>query len=80
MIAQHDRKTHNFSEDLGEAARRSVVFTEQDMTRMVNTWLRVMWNQDEQKPMMASGVDGREPYRFSPLMDGMASWRSGMRR
>jgi hypothetical protein len=26
-----------------------------------------MWNGDEEKPMMASAVDGREPYKFSPL-------------
>ena len=51
-----------------EAARRGVVFTDEDMTRVANTWLRLMWNQDEEKPMMAAAVDGREPHRFSPLM------------
>jgi hypothetical protein len=51
-----------------EAARREVVFTDEDMTRIANTWLRLMWNQDEGKPMMAAAVDGREPHRFSPLM------------
>jgi len=55
-----------------EAAPRGVVFTDEDMRRFVNTWLRVMWNQDEENPMMASAVDGRKPYRFSPLQDGMA--------
>lgn len=55
-----------------DAARRGVVFTDEDMKRFVNTWLRVMWNQDEENPMMASGVDGREPHRFSPLSGGMA--------
>jgi len=49
------------------AARRGVVFTEQDMTRIANTWLKLMWNQDESKPMMAAGVDGRKPHKFSPL-------------
>ncbi len=51
-----------------EAARRGVIFTDTDMQRLANTWLKVMWNQDTTAPMMASGVDGREPYKFSPLI------------
>jgi len=54
-----------------EAARRGVVFTDEDMVRIANTWLKVMWNQDEDNPLMAAGVDGREPYKFSPLL---VSW------
>ena len=60
-----------------EAARRGVVFTDEDMARLVNTMLRVMWNQDEENPLLATAVDGREPYRFSPLMAGLvqlAEW------
>lgn len=49
------------------AARRGVIFTEEDMTRIANTWLKVMWNGDEEKPMMAAAVDGHAPYKFSPL-------------
>ncbi len=54
-----------------EAARRDVVFTDEDMVRIANTWLKVMWNQDEENPKMAAGVDGREPYKFSSLL---VSW------
>ena len=50
-----------------EAARRGVIFTDADMTRIANTWLKLMWNRDEEKPMMAAAVDGRQPYEFSPL-------------
>ncbi len=50
-----------------EAARRGVVFTDEDMKRIANTWIKVMWNGDEDKPLMAAGVDGREPHKFSPL-------------
>ena len=49
------------------AARRGVIFTDLDMNRIANTWLKLMWNQDEENPMMAAGVDGREPHKFSPL-------------
>ncbi len=49
------------------AARRGVIFTDQDMARIANTWLKLMWNQDEENPMMAAAVDGREPHKFSPL-------------
>jgi hypothetical protein len=38
------------------------------MPRIANTWLKLMWNGDEDKPMMAAAVDGRAPHRFSPLM------------
>ena len=51
-----------------EAARRGVLFTDEDMARIANTWLKLMWNQDEEKPRMAAAVDGREPDKFSPLM------------
>ncbi len=54
-----------------EAARRGVVFTDEDMQRFANTWLDVMWNGDEQDPKMASRVDGSEPYRFAALL---VSW------
>ncbi len=27
-----------------------------------------MWNRDEENPLMAAGVDGRPPHKFSPLM------------
>ena len=49
------------------AARRGVIFTDEDMTRIANTWLKLMWNGDEEKPMMAAAVDGQVPYKFSPL-------------
>jgi len=51
-----------------EAARRGVVFTDEDMVRMANTWLKVMWNQDEDNPLMASRVDGSEPFNASALL------------
>ena len=50
------------------AARRGVIFTDVDMKRIANTWLKLMWNQDPEKPLMAAGVDGREPCKFSPLL------------
>lgn len=40
------------------------------MQRFVNTWLRVMWNQDEDNPLMASGVRGSAQYTGSPLQNG----------
>ena len=55
-----------------EAARRGVVFTDQDMERIANTWLEVMWNRDKQKPQMASRVDGSGEHRFSPTKKGWA--------
>ena len=51
-----------------EAARRGVIFADEDMKRIANTWLKVMWNQHQEKPMMAAAADGRAPHRFSPLM------------
>lgn len=60
-----------------EAARRGVIFSEDDMRRMANTWLEVMWNHDAAQPMMAAGVDGRKPYEFPPLMrrwSELAQW------
>lgn len=50
-----------------EAARRDVIFTEQDMQRIANCWLRVMYNGDEKTPRMASYVDGRGEHRFWAL-------------
>ena len=47
-----------------EAARRGVVFTDEDMTRIANTWLKLMWNRDEEKPRMAAAVDGRKPHEL----------------
>jgi hypothetical protein len=49
------------------AARRRVIFTDEDMTRIANTWLRFMWNGDDLEPRMAAAVDGRKPHTFSPL-------------
>ena len=49
------------------AARRGVIFNDEDMARIANTWLKLMWNRDEEKPMMAAAVDGRKPHKFSPL-------------
>jgi hypothetical protein len=49
------------------AARRGILFTDEDMVRIANTWLKVMWNQDEGSPMRAAAVDGRGPHKFSPL-------------
>lgn len=53
-----------------EAARRGVIFTEEDMNRFVNTWLHVMWNQDTAEPLMAARVDGTTPYRHPALAAG----------
>jgi len=50
-----------------EAARRGVVFTDEDMVRVANTWLKVMWNQDEEEPLMANRVDGAQPGKHSAL-------------
>jgi hypothetical protein len=55
-----------------EAARRGILFTDEDMQRFVNTWLRVMWNQDEDNPRMAERVDGTGAFRSSPLATGWA--------
>ncbi len=49
------------------AARRGLIFTTEDMERIANTWIKVMWNGDEADPKMAAAVDGKEPYKFSPL-------------
>ena len=53
------------------AARRGVIFTAQDMTRIANCWLQVMWNGDQDVPKMASHVDGSGEHKFSPLS---ANW------
>lgn len=50
-----------------EAARRGVIFTDEDMRLIANCWLRVMFNGDEQKPLMASHVDGSGNHRHSAL-------------
>lgn len=52
------------------AARRGVLFTAEDMRRIANTWLRLMWNRDEEKPRMAAAVDGRPPHDVAPLRGG----------
>jgi hypothetical protein len=49
-----------------EAARRGVVFTDEDMRRMANTWLVVMWNGDTEKPLMAARVADSTDYKHSP--------------
>ncbi len=51
-----------------EAARRGVVFTDEDMARMANTWLAVMWNGDTQAPLMAARVADSEDFKHSPVM------------
>jgi hypothetical protein len=50
-----------------EAARRGVIFTDADMQRIANCWLRVMYNGDEQNPKMAARVDGEGEHKFSAL-------------
>ena len=48
---------------------------------MANTWLKVMWNQDAAKPLVASGVDGRTPYKFAPLIfdwTKLSQWDKGV--
>lgn len=50
-----------------EAARRHVIFTDQDMQRIANTWLKVMWNRDEDQPRFSARVSGGEPYDVSAL-------------
>ena len=78
---EHGKKGHSGYEDTSHghidvslavlAARTGVIFTDKDMGRIANTWLKVMWNQDEDLPKMASGTDGRKPHKFSPLL---ADW------
>lgn len=51
-----------------EAARRGVIFGDEDMRRMANSWLEVLWNHDEADPKMAASVDGKKPYSFSACM------------
>jgi hypothetical protein len=53
-----------------EAARRGVVFTDQDMSRFANTWLAVMRGGDHAAPRMAAFVDGRPPHETPPLLRG----------
>ncbi|MGI5820377.1 MAG: hypothetical protein ACOX9R_19995 [Armatimonadota bacterium] len=50
-----------------EAARRGVIFTDEDMQRLANTWLEVMWNGDEEKPLFANRVAEDETFNKSPL-------------
>ncbi len=50
-----------------EAARRGVVFTDEDLQRMANTWLEVMWNGDEAKPLFAGRVAEDEKFAKSAL-------------
>ncbi len=50
-----------------EAARRGVVFTDEDLRRMANTWLVVMWNGDTEKPLMAARVAENTDYKQSPV-------------
>jgi hypothetical protein len=74
---EYGQPGHSYYEDTGHAsltmslalvaARRGVIFTDEDMARLANTWLKVMWNQDDEKPKMAAAVDGRKPHNFSPL-------------
>ena len=49
------------------AARRGLIFTDEDMVRIANTWLKLMWNQDEQEPLMAASVAGGEPHKAPAL-------------
>ncbi len=49
------------------AARRGLVFTDEDMVRIANTWLKLMWNQDEADPKMAASVAGGEPHKAPAL-------------
>jgi hypothetical protein len=51
-----------------EAARRGVIFDDEDMQRFANTWLEVMWNGDEEEPLFAYRVAENEDYRHSALM------------
>ena len=50
-----------------EAARRGVVFTDDDLQRLANTWLEAMWNGDEEKPLFAARVAESEDFRGSPV-------------
>ncbi len=51
-----------------EAARQGVVFTDEDMERFCNTWLKVMWNGDTENPKMAHRVAENDDYRHGALM------------
>lgn len=51
-----------------EAARRGMVFTDEDMRRFANTWLEVMWNGNEEEPLFAYRVAEDENYKHSALM------------
>jgi hypothetical protein len=51
-----------------EAARRGMVFTDADMQRFGNAWLKVMWNGDEEEPLFAYRVAENDDYRHSALM------------
>lgn len=55
-----------------EAARRGIVFSDEDMRRLANTWLRLMWNQDAEEPRMAGRVDGSEPGKHRALLTSWA--------
>ncbi len=60
-----------------EAARRGIVFTSQDMQRLANTWLRLMWNQDADRPRIAGRVDGSAPGKHPALLTSwteLAEW------
>ncbi len=60
-----------------EAARRGIVFTTRDMQRLANTWLKLMWNQDAERPRMAGRVDGTEPGKHPALLTSwteLAEW------
>ncbi len=62
-----------------EASRRGVIFTDEDMQRIANCWLRVMFNGDEDTPRMASHVDGTGEHRFWALQNDfsrLAQWDS----
>ncbi len=63
-----------------EAARRGVVFTDEDMMRMANTWLAVMWNGDEQAPLMAARVAESEDFKHSPVSRDWAALSQWDRR
>jgi hypothetical protein len=60
-----------------EAARRGLIFNDDDMRKMANTWLEVLWNHDETNPQMASTVDGKGPHEFPAVMRNwteLAQW------
>ncbi len=56
-----------------EAARRGVVCTDEDMMRLCNTWLKVMWNGDEEAPRMAAHVAESENFKHSPVSRGWSA-------